>query len=349
MKKFVGILCTAALTLSLVACGSGGGEQQSSSSEGQSAEGGSGQVYKFRMGNVAPDSQSSSIAARDFIKKVEERSNGRIQIDFFPNGALFPSDREGIEALQLGNVEMYISAAAPLASFNPKFMVFDLPFIFKSKEKAYEVLDGEIGQQLFKELESVGIKGLAFIENGYRHMSNNRGPITKPEDLKGLKFRTMESPVHTATFNAFGANASPFAFGELYTALQQNVYDAMESPISLYYTNKFYEVQDYLTLSGHFYAASVFLMNLDTYNSLPEDLRQIIDEEAAAYRDAQRKLATQQDEEWLEELKKNGMQVNELTPEQKDAFIQAAQPVYEEFADQIGRDLIDAVIKANNE
>lgn len=347
MRKIVGLITTIFLLILLAACGSSGGSQQSNAEGEATNTGDSEKVYKFRLGNVAPDNHSSSIAAYKFIETVEERSNGRIKIDFYPNGALFPSDREGIEALQLGNVEMYLSAAAPLAGFNKKFMVFDLPFIFKSKEIAYSVLDGEIGQQLFAELEDVGIKGLVFIENGFRHISNNRGPITKPEDMQGLKMRTMESPVHTATFNAFGANASPFAFGELYTALQQKVYDAMESPISLYHTNKFYEVQDYLTLSGHFYAASVFLMNLDVYNSLPEDLRQIIDEASIEYREEQRKLATQQDEEFLQDLIDFGMQVNELTPEQKDAFIEAAQAVYKQFEDEIGADLIEAVRKAN--
>lgn len=236
---------------------------------------------------------------------------------------------------------------ALLASFNEKFLVFDLPFLFNDYDAAYGALDGELGQQLLNDLEQNDLKGLVFAENGFRHVSNNEGPIERPEDMEGLKLRTLENPLHTDTFKAFGANASLFAFGELYTVLQQGTYDAMECPISLYYTNKFYKVQDYLTLTGHIYAAAILLANNDFYNSLPEDLRELVMDASIEFRDAQRELARQQDIEFLEQLKAEGMQVNDLTAEQRNEFREAAQSVYEKYEEQIGPELVDQALSYN--
>jgi tripartite ATP-independent transporter DctP family solute receptor len=222
-----------------------------------------------------------------------------------------------------------------------------LPFLFNNHEAAYKALDGELGQELLKELEKNDLKGLVFAENGFRNMSNNTGAIEKPEDLQGLKFRTLENPVHTDTFKSFGANASPFAFGELYTALQQKTYDAMEAPISLYYTNKFYEVQDYLTMTGHVYAATILLMNNDFYNGLPKDLQELVVKASEEYRTEQRELAQKQDVEFLEKLKETGMKVNELTDEQREQFREAAKSVYDQYVPEIGEELVNKALDAN--
>ena len=337
MKRFFALFLIVVLVLS--ACGRPSGDSTSN-------EGDSGDVYKIRIAYLVSEDQSTHIASEQFKEKLETESDGRIQVELYPNGSLFPSDREAIEAVQLGNVEMTIPAVAALSSFNKKFMVFDLPFLFDTYEEVYNALDGELGQELLTELEENNIKGLVFGANGFRHMTNNEGPIESPDDLKGLKFRTMESPVQTDSFKAWGANASPFAFGELYTAIQQGTYDGMENPISLIYTHKFYEVQDYLTLSGHFYAPTALLINNDFYNSLPEDLQELVMEAALEYRTEQRKLAEQQDKEWVEELKEFGMQVNELTDEQKEEFRTAAESVYDQYASEISEDVIEKAFKA---
>ncbi|XXM71965.1 DctP family TRAP transporter solute-binding subunit [Lysinibacillus sphaericus] len=337
MKKYLILLVMAVLMLA--ACG------RPSSSSG--SEGGD-KTYTIRIAHLVPEEQSSHVAAVTFKEKLEKESDGRIKVELYPNGQLYGSDREAIEAVQLGNIEMTIPAVAPLASFNEKFMVFDLPFLFNNNEAAYKALDGELGQELMKDLEKNDIKGLVFGENGFRHMSNNKGPIESPEDIAGQKFRTLENPLHTDTFKAFGANASPFAFGELYTALQQGTYDAMECPVSLYYTNKFYEVQDYLSLTGHVYAATALLMNNDYYNDLPEDLQKLVTEASEEYREEQRGLAQKQDVEFLNKLKENGMKVNELTDDQRDKFRDAASTVYDKYVDRIGKDLVDKALEANN-
>ncbi|MBT2570484.1 DctP family TRAP transporter solute-binding subunit [Planococcus sp. ISL-110] len=342
MKKLLGLLFIGLIILS--ACGrpdSG----TTTTEEGETGE----DTYTIRLAHLVPEEQSSHIAAVAFKEKLEAESDGRLKVELYPNGQLYGSDREAIEAVQLGNVEMTIPAVAAMASFNEKFQVFDLPFLFNNNEAAYRALDGELGQELMADLENNDMKGLVFGENGFRHVSNNEGPIESPEDMEGLKMRTLESPLHTDTFNAFGANASPFAFGELYTALQQGTYDAMDCPISLYYTNKFYEVQDYLTLTGHVYAATALLVNNDFYNGLPEDLQELMMEASEEFRSEQRELAQQQDAEFLDQLKAEGMQVNDLTDEQRDLFREAAESVYTKYEDQIGRDVIDQALAANEE
>jgi tripartite ATP-independent transporter DctP family solute receptor len=312
-----------------------------------SGEGGNKEVHTIRIAYLVSEEQSSHLAALTYKEKLEKESDGRLKVELYPNGQLYPSDREAIEAVQLGNIEMTIPALAPLASFNKKFLVFDLPFLFNNHEAAYKALDGELGQELLKELEKNDLKGLVFAENGFRNMSNNTGAIEKPEDLQGLKFRTLENPVHTDTFKSFGANASPFAFGELYTALQQKTYDAMEAPISLYYTNKFYEVQDYLTMTGHVYAATILLMNNDFYNGLPKDLQELVVKASEEYRTEQRELAQKQDVEFLEKLKETGMKVNELTDEQREQFREAAKSVYDQYVPEIGEELVNKALDAN--
>ena len=339
MKKTFGSALIVLIILMLSACG----RPSDSSSQQESGE----DTYTIRIGYLVPEEHSAHIQALEFKEKLETESDGRLNVELYPNGQLYGSDREAIEAVQLGNLEMTIPAVAPLASFNEKFLVFDLPFLFDDYDAAYNALDGDLGQELLASLEENDLKGLAFGENGFRHVSNNEGPIESPEDMEGLKIRTLENPLHTDTFEAFGANASPFAFGELYTALQQGTYDAMECPISLYYTNKFYEVQDYLTLTGHVYAAAILLANNDFFNSLPDDLQTLVMEAAEEFRDKQRELAQEQDVEFMEQLEAEGMQINDLTTEQRDEFRQAAQPVYEKYEEQIGKDLIDRALSAN--
>lgn len=340
MKKLLALLLVT--MLALTACG-----RPSSNTSGKSGD--DQEVHTIRIAYLVSEEQSSHLAAKTFQEKLEKESDGRLKVELYPNGQLYASDREAIEAVQLGNVEMTIPAVAPLASFNKKFMVFDLPFLFDDNEAAYRALDGDLGEQLLAELENNDMKGLVFAENGFRHMSNNNGPIQGVADLKGLKYRTLENPVHTDTFKSFGANASPFAFGELYTALQQKTYDAMESPISLYYTNKFYEVQNYLTITSHVYAATILLMNNDFYNSLPADLQELVVEASEEYRTEQREIAQEQDVEFLNSLKEEGMQVNELTVEQRNEFREAVKTVYDKYVPEIGEDLVKMAQDANKQ
>lgn len=345
MIKKLGIFLVVVMLLTVFLAGCGGNAPKEQADTGKKED--TQKTYTIKLAYVVPETQSTHIAAKEVFKKyVEEKSEGRIKVELYPNGQL-GGDRQAIEAVQLGTIQMTIPAAAVLSGFEPKFQVFDLPYLFKSKEAAYKALDGELGQKLSDMLIPLGLRNLAFGENGYRHITNNRGPIEKPEDLKGLKIRTMENPVHMATFRVLGANPTPMSFGELYTALQQGTVDAQENPIPLVYTSKFYEVQDYYTLDGHVYASTAVLINNDFYNSLPEDLQKVVKEGAEKFRDEQRKLSSKQDEEMLEKLKEEGMKINTLTPEQKQKFIEATLPVYDEFKDELGEDLVELAKQAN--
>lgn len=301
----------------------------------------------IRVSHVLPENHASHRSLVLFKELVDKRSNGRIEVQIYPNSQL-GGDRQAIESVSLGSLQMTMPGGPVLSGFEEKFMVLDLPFLFKSKEIGYNALDGEFGQELNKLLYKHNIMNLGFAENGFRHITNNVRPIHKPEDLEGIKIRTMENPVHIAAFKAFGANPTPMNFGELFTALQQKTVDAQDNPTSIIYTSRFYEVQKYMTLSGHVFGNAVYLINKSFYDSLSPEDQKIVSEsmdEAKAY---QRKLAGEQEVEFLKELEKEGMVINELTPEEKDLFIEAAAPVYKQLEKKLGKDLIEKAMSYNN-
>lgn len=303
--------------------------------------------YVIKVGYILPENQSDHIIMRDVFKKdIEEKSGGKISVELYPNAQL-GGDRELIESVQLGTVQVAIPATSALAGFDKRFQVFDLPFLFKSKETAFKALDGELGHKVDELLKPLGMRNLGYGENGYRHITNSRGPVHKPEDLKGIKLRTMENPLHLAFFKMLGANPTPMSFGELYTALQQGTVDGQENPVVLVYTSKFYEVQKFYSLTGHVYSATMLVANDDFFASMPEDLWKIVEDAGKRYVVEQRALAEVQEQEFLEELKKTGLQINELTPEEKQLFIDATLPAYDQFKDVIGAELVELAKKAN--
>lgn len=303
----------------------------------------------IRLAHLVNPTQSTHIMSEEFKKQIEEESDGRLKVELYPSGSLFPSDREAIEAVQLGNVEMTIPALASVSGFDQDFMILDLPYLFEDTEEAYSVLDGPFGQGLLDGLEDVNIKGLVYGENGFRHITNNLHPVYTPDDIEGQKMRTLESPVHADVFNAFGANASPFAFGEMYSTLQQGTYDAMESPIALMYTSNLYEVQQYMSLTSHVYMPVALLMNNDFYESLEPDLQEIVMDAAEDYREDQRILSQEQNEEYMEEMVEAGLQVNDLTDEEKQAFSEKAEPVYDKYEEMLGSELFNELDRAVEE
>ena len=334
MKNFTYLILITVLLLS--ACGRPNMDEQT----GQKT---------IRIAYLVNPTQSSHLVLEDFKAQVEEESGGDLQVELYPSGSLFPSDREAIEAVQLGNVEMTLPALASVSGFHQDFMILDLPYLFEDEEEAYSVLDGPFGQGLLDGLEDANIKGLAYGENGFRHITNNIHPVNTPADIEGQKMRTLESPVHADVFNAFGANASPFAFGEMYSTLQQGTYDAMESPIALMYTSNLYEVQQYMSFTSHVYMPVALLMNNDFYESLDPDLQEIVMDAAEDYRENQRVLSQEQNEEYMQEMVDAGLQVNDLTDEERQAFSEKAEPVYEKYEEMLGSELFEELDKAVEE
>lgn len=299
-----------------------------------------GAARKLKVGHVLAPTHPYQIGLEKFAELVAEKTDGEITVDAYHSSQL-GSEREMIESLQFGVLDMTLVSTAPLSGFTKKFEVFDLPFIFQSREEAYAVLDGEVGDELLNSLESKNIVGLTYWENGFRHATNSKHEIKTPEDLKGLKIRLMKNPVHMASFKALGALPTPMSFGELFTAMQQGTVDGQENPLPIIDTSKFYEVQDYISLTGHFYAASPLLMSKVTWQSLSEAEQKAVREAAVEARDFERNLIIKMDKELIAKLKEKGMTVTEVD---KSIFQEATLSVYKKFEDEIGKELLDKVL-----
>ena len=294
----------------------------------------------LKLGHAVPVEHPYHLGAVKFAELVAQRTKNKIKIDVYPSTQL-GNERDMVEGLQLGTIDLVVTSTGPLGGFVPKMFIVDLPFLFRDREHAYKVLDGPIGRDLLEAFSAKGIKGLAFWENGFRQITNNVRPIEKPEDLKGIKTRTMENKVHLASFKAFGASPTPMAWSEVYTALQQKTIDAQENPIAIIYHQKIAEVQKYLALTGHFYSPTPLLMSLKAFNSLPKDIQKIFSNTAMECATYERNLLRDSEAKQIAELKAKGMQV--ITPNKKP-FQDAAASVYKEFELQFGKNTIDKII-----
>lgn len=289
---------------------------------------------------------STGHQAFEFLhKELSEKTDGRIGLEIFPSSQL-GSERELVESIQLGNVDLVFISSAVLGNFNPEFFALDIPFMFKDREGVYRVLDGEIGQKLLDSLEQRGIKGLGYWENGFRQLTNNKQVIKSPDDLKGMKMRTMENEVHIAAWREEGANPAPLAFGELFTALQQGTFDAQEGPINLFYDMKFYEVQKFISKTNHVYSPWPVLINPDVYNSLSDEDRAILEEAVAKATEYQRELAQKADDVAVEAM--TDVTITELTPEELEAFSSRMGPIHDMVKKRVGAEIVDAILAEVN-
>jgi len=273
-------------------------------------------------------------------KEVERRTNGRIKIQGFYSGSL-GGERESIEAVQLGTQELTFTSTGPVPNFVPAARILDIPFLFRDKAHARAVLDGPIGQEMLKEFESKGFKALAWGENGVRHMTNSKRSVNSPEDLKGLKMRTMENPVHVAAYKGFGIVTTPMAFPEVFTALQQGTVDGQENPLSVIMAAKFDQVQKHLSLTGHVYSPAIFLMNKASFDKLSAADKQVFLDAAAEAVKVNRARVDEDDAKGVSELRSKGMTVVENVDKAK--FQAALTPVYAEFEKQFGKANIDRI------
>jgi len=229
-----------------------------------------------------------------------------------------------------------------LQPFDPKFGVVEMPYAWQSQQHAYRALDGDLGKALEKLADSKNLVIVSWWENGFRHITNNRGPIRTPEDLKGMKIRVTPDKVRLDTFTALGASPAPLAFGELYSALQQGVFDAQENPLSIIYTSSFFEVQKFVSLSGHVWGAASLIVSKPVWNRISADDRKLVQAAAAKWRDAQRKMVQDSEAEMIANLKAKGMAVNEVD---KAAFEKAVQPVWKAYEPVLGSELLGLVRK----
>jgi tripartite ATP-independent transporter DctP family solute receptor len=275
-----------------------------------------------------------------FAREVEKRTGGRYKVQAFYSGSL-GGERESIEAVQLGTQELTLTSTGPVPNFVPAARILDIPFLFRDKAHARAVLDGPIGQDMLKEFEPKGFKALAWAENGIRHMTNSKRAVNSPEDLKGLKMRTMENPVHVAAYKGFGIITTPMAFPEVFTALQQGTVDGQENPLSVIMAAKFDQVQKHLSLTGHVYSPAIFLMNKAAFDKLaPADQKHFLDAAVEATK-ANRARVDEDDARGAAELRSKGMQVIDNVDKAK--FQAALAPVYADFEKQFGKANIDRI------
>jgi C4-dicarboxylate-binding protein DctP len=285
-------------------------------------------------------------AAEYFKKLAEERTKGRVKVEVYPNSALF-KDGEEMEALQLGSVQIL---APSLAKFGPlgarEFEVFDLPYIFDDYDELHKVTQGPLGAALLEKLESKGIVGLAYWDNGFKLMSANK-PIRLPADYKGLKMRIQSSKVLGDEMKALGAIPQVMAFSEVYQALQTGVVDGTENPPSNFYTQRMHEVQKYAALTEHGYLGYAVIVNKKFWDGLPADIRTTLEGAMKETTKYANDIARKENDDALEAVRKSGKtEIIELTPEEKAQMKQALLPVHKQNESRIGKDTIAEVYKA---
>ena len=303
------------------------------------------QPIVIKFSHVVAEDTPKGKGALKFKELAEARTKGRVKVEVYPNSQLF-KDGEEMQMLQLGNVQML---APSVSKFGPlgarEFEVFDLPYIFDDYKDLHNVTQGRIGQQLFKKLESKGITGLAYWDNGFKEMSANK-PLKTPADFRGLKMRIQSSKVLDGQMRALGATPQIMAFSEVYQALQTGVVDGTENPPSNLYTQKMHEVQKYLTLSDHGVVEYAVIVNKKFWDGLPADIRTALD---GAMKDATNftnDIAKKQNDEALEKVKASGKtQIITLTPEEKKAWKKAVLKVHRDNEGAIGKELIQEIYK----
>ena len=300
--------------------------------------------YKIKVAYISSESHPTAQAMTGFAKDVDSAAKGRIKVELYPNGQL-GSDRELCEGVQMGTIQMVVSSTSALAGFDKRIQVLDLPYLFTTRKAAFDAVDGELGKKLNSYLEKKGFLVLGYQENGFRHVTNSKRPIKTPADLKGLKIRTMENPMHIAFFKELGANPTPMSWGELYTALQQGTVDAEENPYAMIVDGKFYEVQKYVSETGHVFSVTMLIANKKFMDKLPADLRGIIVKASHDFAAEQRKTIAGMENGFKNECIKAGMQANELTPEQKKPFVEATKKVYAQFEKDLGKEIMDIARK----
>lgn len=295
----------------------------------------------IKLGHVLAPTHSWHVAAEGFAKDVKEQTQGRVNFQLFASGQL-GNEKTMIEGLQIGSQGAAIIGTGSLQPVDPKFGVVELPYMWTNVKQAYAAFDGELGQSLEGLADKKNLVIVSWWENGFRHLTNNRGPVNVPADLAGLKTRVTPDKMRLDTFATMGANPAPLAFGELYSALQQGVFDAQENPLSIIYTSSFFEVQKYLSLTGHVWGPASLVISKSTWKRISADDQKAVRAAADKWRDAQRRMVTDSEAELVAQLKAKGMQVNEAD---KDAFAKAVEPVWQTYEGKYGPELMGLVAK----
>ena len=300
----------------------------------------------MKLGTVNPGDSPRNIAAYEFSRLLAEKSNGRIKVEVYINNQLARGEAASLEGVQLGTIDVAPIGSAPIGGiFEPLYLPLDLPFLWSSREQVWRIMDGPMGQELLKKMETRGVKGFCFGGGwGFRHMQSNKRAIYTPEDMKGQTIRVQESPIYISMMKQLGANPVPMPWGEVYLAMKQGTVDGMESPTFSIVSDKFTEVTKYVSLTKHTYPPISWFTNLKKYQALPADLRQAVDDAAKATCATDRRAEVEKENADLEVIKKAGVQVNEVKDLQ--AFQDRMGPVYEIVRAKVGIEYMDRFLAA---
>ena len=274
---------------------------------------------------------------------LDDKSGGKLKLTAFWGGAL-GGDLQATQALRSGVQEAVVTSSSPLVGLIPSLGVFDLPFLFANDKEADAVMDGAFGDMMNKKLEEQGLVNLAYWENGFRNLSNSKHAVNKWEDFSGLKVRVMQNNIFLDTFQNLGANATPMAFGEVFSALETNAIDAQENPYVTIDTSKFYEVQKYITETNHAYTPFLFLFSKPIFDSYTPEEQAALRECAVVGRDEERKVIRELNQKSLEKIKAAGLEVNTLSAEEQTRIREKSMVVYEKHKAEIGADVVDAAL-----
>jgi C4-dicarboxylate-binding protein DctP len=301
-------------------------------------------VIKFS--HVVTNDTPKGKAALRFKELAEKATGGKVKVDVYPNSTLY-KDKEELEALQLGTVQMLAPSLAKFAPLGVKeFEAFDMPFIFPNKQALYRVTTGPLGKQLFAKLEPKGFHGLAYWDNGFKDMTANK-PLHTPADFRGLKMRIQSSKVLDAQFRALGANPQVLAFSEVYQALQTGVVDGTENTPSNIFTQKMHEVQKHMTISDHGYIGYAVIVNKKFWDGLPADIRTKLDGAMVEATKYANDIAQEENDKAIAAIKASGKTtVYTLTPAEREAWKKAMAPVYKQMESRVGKETLDAMAKA---
>lgn len=282
-----------------------------------------------------------AVGARAFKEEVEKASKGSIEVQLYPNRQL-GDERQMLEGMRFGTVDAGIITNAVIAQIEPAFQVNDLPFLYANEAQAHKILDGKVGQDLAKRLEAKGIVALGYMEGGFRHMINNKRPVSNPADVQGVKYRVMQNPMYIDMFTSLGGAAVPMAWGETFTAVQQGTIDGLEIPVAVIEGNKYYEVTKFLSLTNHTYSMNALVIGKRALDKLSPEQKKAVMEAGKSATAAQRKQAAADVQELVKKLEKEGMKVNVVS--NVDAFRSSVKPVYDKFRQSPAAPLLEAVL-----
>jgi tripartite ATP-independent transporter DctP family solute receptor len=293
-------------------------------------------TLRFAFQNVKEHPQGQG--AQKFADLLAESSGGKIKVRLFPGGTL-GGDVQTVSALQGGTLDITVLNSGILAAQAPDFAMLDFPFLFNDVKEAHAVMDGPVGQKLTAQLDSKGLVGLGYWDLGFRNVTNSKRAINRLEDMQGLKIRVIQSPIYLETFSALGANPVPMAFPEVYTGLEQHTIDGQENPFTVIEGSKFFEVQKYLSVTGHIFNPQSLIISQKTWNRLNDDEKALVRDAAVKAQVFQREVTAASMDKARATLQAH-IAVNDISPAEKDRFRERVQPVIDKFSKQLDAGLV---------